>query len=141
MEAFWKPRLLSLLLSARPCTPRRDRRRCRPGPTKAGVARLIAAYGEWWDRHAVEWGWPFPGNKSKLLGVEKGKPIGQRRNRHARVRPHPRDGAVAQQRRGVPGAKVLVQVAPPARDMRAQLGDIERELQTICAVVEQSNSS
>jgi hypothetical protein len=39
-------------------------------------------------------------------------------------------------REKVPGAKVLIQEAPPARDTRAQLVDMERELQAIRVLIE-----
>jgi len=38
-------------------------------------------------------------------------------------------------RERVPHAKRLVQVAPPARDVRAQLADIERELPAMRSVI------
>jgi hypothetical protein len=41
------------------------------------MAKLITAYGEWWDPHAVEWGSQGKGNKGQLLGAEKAnkKPV------------------------------------------------------------------
>ncbi|MGA2320943.1 MAG: GIY-YIG nuclease family protein [Solirubrobacteraceae bacterium] len=36
------------------------------------MAKLIAAYGEWWDPHAVEWGSQGAGNQGRLEGIEKG---------------------------------------------------------------------
>jgi hypothetical protein len=36
-------------------------------------AKLIAAYGERWDPHAVDWGSQGPGNQGTLLAAEKGK--------------------------------------------------------------------
>ena len=43
-------------------------------------------------------------------------------------------------REKIPDAKPLVQVAPPARDLRAQLADIERELQAMRSLMESATS-
>jgi hypothetical protein len=179
------------------------------------VAKLIAAYGEWWDPHEVDWGSVGAGNKGRLLGAEKGKrdpvidvwhqvgiyvlfadwsvvyvgqtgkqPLGRRLKQHRAddvagrwdrfswfgVRPINADGSLRAtkalsmrqlagndvietleavlirvtapslnyRRERVPDAKVLIQVAPPARDMRAQLADIERELQGMRVLVEKA---
>jgi hypothetical protein len=177
------------------------------------VAKLIAAYGEWWDPHEVEWGSAGPGNKGRLLGFEKGKrepvidvweqvgiyvlfqdwsvvyvgktgaqPLGRRLKQHRvddvagrwdrfswfGVRPINNDGslrstkalstrqlsgddvidtlegalirvtapALNYKRERVPDAKSLIQAAPPARDVRAQLADMERELRAMRTAIE-----
>ena len=37
------------------------------------VAKLIAAYGEWWDPHEIDWGSRGYGKQGRMEGVEKGR--------------------------------------------------------------------